>query len=74
MFIFIYYLLAFKNVDRFSNVIGMTRFETDRLIVTLKSFEKGELKKLPKYLVESSSEGLAFLINELIKTGFLDKE
>ena len=52
----------------------MNDVETDRLYNVLQSVHEGKLDGLPKYITDSTSNGLATLSDELIKTGFLNKK
>ena len=52
----------------------MDKTEVARLANVLKALQYGKLNGMPKYIVESSFEGLSILAEKLIKTGFLDAE
>lgn len=52
----------------------MTDEEKKRLINVLESLHTGQVTQLPAYIVNSASEGLGTLTNQLIKTNFLKTE
>jgi hypothetical protein len=60
-------------VDEFASVMEMTNQEKDRLIKTFESLNNGEVAHLPDIIINFSSEGLTSLVDELIKTRFLEK-
>ena len=49
----------------------MDEMEKKRLANVLKSLNIGTIEGLPKYIIESMSDGLVTLAEELLKTRFL---
>lgn len=52
----------------------MTEDEKNRLANVLESLHTGQVSQLPTYIVNSASEGLGTLTDQLIKTNFLKAE
>ena len=50
----------------------MTEVEKERLVYTLQATKTGKIDALPTFIIDSNSDGLKTLSNELIKTGFLN--
>jgi hypothetical protein len=48
--------------------------EKNRLIKTIQQVYEGRLDDLPKYIVDSTSEGLNILFSKLVETNFLKKK
>jgi hypothetical protein len=53
-------------------MLGMHDDEKDRLYNVLEALHNGQTQSLPKFIVDSASEGLASLTEKLIKTNFLE--
>ena len=52
----------------------MDEIEKQRFMNVLESLNNGRIDGLPKYIVDSTSEGLNTLTDKLIKTGFLNND
>ncbi|CAF0889109.1 unnamed protein product [Brachionus calyciflorus] len=62
------------SIDEFARVMEMTKIEKNRLANVLESLHTGQVSELPAYIVNSASEGLGTLTDQLIKTNFLKPE
>ena len=52
----------------------MTTVEKSRLALTLESINNGQVNDLPVYIVNSVSEGLGTIANQLIRSNFLNTD
>jgi hypothetical protein len=52
----------------------MTDVEKARLVKTLEALNTGEVDQLPSFIINSASEGLNTLVDQLIKTHFLETD
>lgn len=52
----------------------MTTVEKRRLALALESIHTGQVGELPIFIVNSASEGLSSIADQLIKTQFLNSE
>lgn len=62
------------TVEQFAPVFEMDNVEKERFINVLSSINNGQVDNLPKFIVDSASEGLITLTDKLIKTNFLDNK
>ena len=59
------------NIHEFAKVMEMTPVEKNRLALTLESIYTGQVGDLPIFVVNSASEGLSTIAEQLIRTQFL---
>ena len=52
----------------------MSENEKRRFVHVIESINDGKLIGLPKYIIDSNTEGLNILIQKLVRTGFLYME
>jgi hypothetical protein len=60
-------------VDEFADILLMSPKEKIRLILVLKAISINNYVGLPKFIIDSSNDGLRYLIENLIDTRFLAK-
>ena len=58
------------TVDEFAQIFEMDKNEKERFVRTLRSLISGDINGLPKYIIDSASEGLNVLAEKLAQTGF----
>ena len=66
--------LVSPTIDDFAKVVEMTPVEKRRLALALESIHTGQVNELPNFIVNSASEGLSSIADQLIKTNFLNTD
>lgn len=59
-------------MNEFARMMEMTSEEKKRLIATIEQLSSGQVENLPGFVVNAASEGLSTLIDQLIRTQFLE--
>ena len=72
-FFLIFNLIVVPNINEFAQLFQLNESEKENFANVLKAIDEGKVG-LPKFIVDSTSEGLNQLADKLIKTGFLNWE
>jgi hypothetical protein len=69
----IFKLLVSPTINEFATHMAMTSVEKSRLSQLLEKVNTGQIAQLPVFIKDSIAEGLGSLVDNLMKTNFLEK-